>query len=134
MFEFSTSEIGLVKYWYDEQLAVILAFLVRSLVSENATLATVQQTRHVSRSQRKFSFTLSALSLNAVSRKSPGSLSHYTAPLLGGRQCSRKLLGYPYARLPHSRNARDAGDHDTFKFASVSQCLNTKNIEARLPH
>ena len=58
MFEFSTFEVGLVKYWYDEQLAVIMASLVGSLVSENATLATVQQTRRVSRSSRKFSFTL----------------------------------------------------------------------------
>ena len=40
MFEFSTSEVGLVKYWYDEQLAVILASLVGSLVSENVTLDT----------------------------------------------------------------------------------------------
>ena len=34
---FLPSEVGLVKYWYDEQLAVILASLVGSLVSENAT-------------------------------------------------------------------------------------------------
>ena len=40
MFEFSTFEVGLVKYWYDEQLAVIMASLVGSLVSENATLDT----------------------------------------------------------------------------------------------
>ena len=38
--EISTSEleVGLVKYRYDEQLAVILAFLVRSLVSKSAVL------------------------------------------------------------------------------------------------
>ena len=40
MFEFSISGVGLVKYQYDEQLAVILAFLVCSLVSESATLDT----------------------------------------------------------------------------------------------
>lgn len=38
MFELSTSEVGLVKYPYDEQLALILAFLVRSLVFESAAL------------------------------------------------------------------------------------------------
>jgi hypothetical protein len=52
---------------------------------------------------------------------------------------SRKLLGYPYARLPDPRSskmsdpcnsARDAGDH--VAFASVSQGLDTKNKEARL--
>ena len=56
MFEFSTFEVGLVKYWYDEQLAVIMASLVGSLVSENATktqpLIRVQQTRRVSRSSQ----------------------------------------------------------------------------------
>ena len=35
MSEFSTS-VGLVKYTYDEQLAVILVFQVCSLVSESA--------------------------------------------------------------------------------------------------
>ena len=40
MFEFSTSEVGLVKYPYDEQQALILAFLVRWLVSESAALDT----------------------------------------------------------------------------------------------
>ena len=44
MFKFSTSEVGLVKYPYDEQLALILAFLVRSSVSETATLDTTSQT------------------------------------------------------------------------------------------
>ena len=38
MFEFSTSEVGLVKYPYDGELALILAFLVRSLASESAAL------------------------------------------------------------------------------------------------
>ena len=37
MSEFSTSvQVGLVKYTYDEQLAVILVFQVCSLVSESA--------------------------------------------------------------------------------------------------
>ena len=36
IFEFSTSEVGLVKYPYDVQLALILAFLVHLLVSESA--------------------------------------------------------------------------------------------------
>ena len=52
MFEFSTFEVGLVKYWYDEQLAVIMASLVGSLVSENATLDTGTATRRVSRSSQ----------------------------------------------------------------------------------
>ena len=40
MFEFSTSEVGLVKYPYDEQLALILALLVHSLVFESVALDT----------------------------------------------------------------------------------------------
>jgi hypothetical protein len=66
MFEFSTSEAGLVKYPYDEQLALalILAFLVRSLVSESAALDTtfrpVQQTRRVSKESAKNSVNVAA--------------------------------------------------------------------------
>jgi hypothetical protein len=40
MFEFLlTFEVGLVKYLYDEALASMVAFPVRSLVSESANLA-----------------------------------------------------------------------------------------------
>ena len=38
IFAFSTSEVGLVKYPYDERLVLISAFLARSLISESATL------------------------------------------------------------------------------------------------
>ena len=40
IFAFSTSEVGLVEYPYDEQLMLISAFLARSLISESATLDT----------------------------------------------------------------------------------------------
>lgn len=46
MFEFSTSEVGLVKYPYDEQPVLMLAFLVRSLVSESADLDTTFRYEH----------------------------------------------------------------------------------------
>ena len=61
MFEYSISGDGVVKYQYDEQqLAVILAFLVCSLVSESATLdTTFGYSKHgASRGVgQKFSFT-----------------------------------------------------------------------------
>ena len=75
---FLPSEVGLVKYWYDEQLAVILAFLVRSLVSENATLDTTFGYSKQGASwevSQKFSFTCEccvAKLWNAVFMPSPG--------------------------------------------------------------
>lgn len=58
MFEFSTSKVGLVKYWYDEQLEVILAFLVHPLVSKSATLHTTfgYSKQGISRGQPNFQF------------------------------------------------------------------------------
>ena len=75
---FLPSEVGLVKYWYDEQLAVILAFLVGSLVSENATRYGYSK-QGASRGVAENSVLLCEhCCWNAVSRKSPVNSSHYT--------------------------------------------------------
>ena len=71
MFVFSTSEVRLVKYRYDELLAVILAFLVRPLVSESANLDTTF-------GYSKQGAEAVEIQLNAVSWKSPVNSSHYT--------------------------------------------------------
>ena len=72
MFEFSISGVGLVKYQYDEQqLAVILAFLVCSLVSESATLDTTfgYSKQGASRGVgQKFSFTCERSSFQVVTK------------------------------------------------------------------
>ena len=78
IFEFSTSEVGLVKYPYDEQLALISAFLARLLVSESVTLDTTFGYRKPGASRevsQKFSFTCEccvAKLWNAVFMPSPG--------------------------------------------------------------
>ena len=70
MFEFSTSEVGLVKYRYDEQLAVIVAFLVIRH-SGTANKARLEESEKISVLLVSVVAKAEECRLHAVSRKSP---------------------------------------------------------------